>query len=485
MTMLGPGLGPELGSGFGPGLGAILLAQSRNAFDLIDLTHPQELLQLGQSLLPGVQQLLGLLALFGLIFAILGVAYRSNRPDWLDRSLGRYGQLWFGVQHLLLVLTLMILGFMLCSTLANRYHYWEQAKISQIASSVAGDRFEQPAPQVTYFVNEPYTTITYINGKPTEVEKERQVTRYLALTSSQADVKLSQTQHPARKQRIYQSTFQGRYRLVNPLQETIDFTLEATPPIGYSLLQDYRVDRDGQPLIPTSPGAYRFPIRLAPNEATQLQVSYKALGSPRWVFDAQGRPLSEFSLSILADFPGADFASDILPTTVQPEGQGTRFSWVFKENVSVQNPFGVFTATERVTNTGVLPRLLLLAPAILLWWLLLLYVNVRLELRDVAIVAAVLFSCLLLLTYGSRLMDVKLVWGLLLPLPLLLGWGLGRRDTRADEAGQRARWAGLLASFAGVVLPVLGLIVPYSGLTLGLAGLLSVGNLIWGYLKES
>jgi hypothetical protein len=41
-----------------------------------------------------------------------------------------------------------------------------------------------------------------------------------------------------------------------------------------------------------------------------------------------------------------------------------------------------------------------------------------------------------------------------------------------------------VASFAGVVLPVLGLIVPYSGLTLGLAGLLSVGDLIWGYLRE-
>jgi hypothetical protein len=478
MEMFGAmfGAGATLGSVFDlPPLTAQSAAQSAG-FNLLDLTHPQELVQLGQALVPGLTQLLGLLALFGLIFAILGVAYRRDRPEWLDRGLGRYGQLWFGVQHLMLVLTLMMVGFLLCSTLANRYHHWEQAKITQIASSVAGDRFEQPAPQITYLVNEPYTTITYINGKPTEVEKERQVTRYLALASSQAEVKISQTQHPARNQRIYQSAFQGRYRLVNSLKETIDFSLEATPPIGYSLLQDYRVERDGQPLIPTSPGAYRFPIRLAPNEATQLQVSYKALGSPRWVFDAQGRPLSEFSLSILADFPGADFASDILPTTVQAEGQGTRFSWVFKENVSVQNPFGVFTATERVTNTGVLPRLLLMAPVILLWWLLLLYVNVRLELRDVAIVAAVMFSCLLLLTYGSRLMDVKLVWGLLLPLPLLLGWGLGRRS--------RAPWAGFVASFAGVVLPVLGLIVPYSGLTLGLAGLLSVGDLIWGYLRE-
>lgn len=456
---------------------AIVLAQSSNAFDLIDLTHPQELLRLGQSLVPGMTQLIALLALFGLIFAILGFAYRSDRPEWLDRGLGRYGQLWFGLQHLLVILVLMLAGFMLCSTLANRYHHWEQAKITQISSSVAGDRFEQPAPQVTYQINEPYTTITYLNGKPTEVERERQVTRYLALSSSQAEVKLSQIQHPAKKQRIYQSTFLGRYRLVNTLPETIDFTLEATPPIGYSLLQDYRVDRDGQRLVPTSPGAYAFPIRLAPNAATQLQISYQALGSPRWVFDAKGQPLSEFSLSILADFPGADFASDIVPTTVSQEGQGTRFSWVFKENVSVQNPFGVFTATERITNTGVLPRLLLLAPAILLWWLLLLYVNLRLELRDLLVVAAVLFSGLLLLTYGSRMIDVKLAWGLLLPLPLLLGWGLGARD--------RKPWAGVVASFAGVVLPVLGLIVPYSGLTLGLAGLLSVGNLIWGYLQES
>ncbi|NEQ74859.1 MAG: hypothetical protein F6K23_18530 [Okeania sp. SIO2C9] len=59
--------------------------------------------------------------------------------------------------HLILVLILLVGGFFLGSTLSNRYHHWEQAKIVKIVAGVAGDRLEKMAPKVRYIVEEPYT----------------------------------------------------------------------------------------------------------------------------------------------------------------------------------------------------------------------------------------------------------------------------------------------------------------------------------------
>jgi hypothetical protein len=431
-----------------------------------DLTHPQELLQFGQQILQMGQGLLLLILGLGVVFAAIQGSYRGgDRPPWLERHLGQYSQLLNGVRHGILVLVILVGGFFLCSPLANRYHHWEQAKIAQVAQSVAGERVEQPAPQVRYTIDEPFTTITYIDGKPTEVEKRRKVDRFLSPSASQAEANLSLATDPATSKIIYQSAFNATYQVTNSLGVTQDFLFEATPPTGYSLLQDYRVEREGKRLEPENQGEYRFPLRLTPGASTQFRVTYKAQGAPRWVYNANGRLLSKFRLTVLANFANADFASGIVPTETKAEGQGTRFTWAFAENVSVQNPFGVFTATQRFRNTGILPRLLLLAPGLLLWWLLLLYLTVPLRLQDVAIAAASFFACLLALTYASRLMDAKLAWGLLLWLLLLLGWQLGDRAS--------LRWSGVIVTLSGAVLPVFAFLVPYTGLTLGLAGLMS------------
>jgi hypothetical protein len=283
-------------------------------------------------------------------------------------------------------------------------------------------------------------------------------------------VKLSQLTDPATLRLIYQSEFTGTYEVTNSLEVTQNFTFEAPPPVGYTLLQDYRIERNGQPLQPENQGDYRFPLRLAPGESTQFRVSYRAQGSPRWVYNAGGRLLSKFRLTVLADFANADFASGIVPSEMKVEGRGTRFTWAFAENVSVQNPFGVFTATQRFRNTGILPRLLLLAPGILLWWLLLLYLTVPLRLPDVAIASGTFFACLLSLTYASRLFDAKLAWGLLMLLLLLCAWSLGQQ--------RRTRWGAVVATLSGAALPVMAFLVPYTGLTLGIAGLLSVAWLM-------
>jgi len=451
----------------------MLLAQGIPAIP--DLTHPQTLLQFGQHMLQLSQWLLLFLAGVGLVFAAINFSYRNTRPTWLEIELTNYSQLWHGVRHGLLVVVILVVGFFLCSTLANRYHHWERAKINGIAGSVAGERVEHVAPLVRYAVEEPFTTITYVDGKPTEVEKRRQVERFLAPSGTQAETTITLATDPATSRIIYQSTFQGTFQVTNSLDVTQDFVFETPLPVGYTLLQDYRVERAGKRLEPRNQGEYRFPLKLAPGETTQFQVSYKAQGAPRWVYNANGRSLSKFRLTVLADFPNADFASGVIPTETKTEGQGTRFTWAFEENVSVQNPFGVFTATQRFQNTGILPRLLLLAPGILLWWLLLLYLTTPLRVQDVAIAAAVFFACLLALTYASRVMDAKLAWGFLLWILLAFGWGLGTQQRKYPDT--------VVVTLTGAVLPVIAFLVPYTGLTLGIAGLLSAGWLLRRYYE--
>jgi hypothetical protein len=369
------------------------------------------------------------------------------------------------LQHLTLVLILLVTGFFLCSTLSNRYHNWEQARVEQVTQSVAGEKLEQFAPQVRYVTQEPYTYTTQVNGKIVNVNQTRAVNRFLTLASSQIQVKLDQSIDVRGRSSVYRADYIADYKVVNQLKDINNFFFEAPPPNGYTLLASYKVERTGNRVQPTNPGEYSFPFRLQPGEEANFRVTYQAQGGPRWVYSAGTQLLSNFRLTAIANFAPADFASGIVPNEIKSDGKSTQFTWIFDDNVSVKNPFGVFTNTDPIRHTGIIPRLLLLAPALFLWWILLLYWSLPMSLKNVAIAAGIFFACLLSLTYLARLMNAQLAWTLISFVLLFLTWGLG--------ANRRASLAAIICTIAGAVLPVFGLLVPLSGLTLSLAGLLS------------
>ncbi|OCQ97945.1 hypothetical protein BCD67_02090 [Oscillatoriales cyanobacterium USR001] len=439
--------------------------------NLPDLTHPNELIEFGNQILKFSFRFGILIVGLGIAIAILSFALRNQEPEhtnFISEWVVRYSVLLRGLHHLILILILLFGGFFLSTTLSNRYHHWEQAKVTKIAESVAGDRLEQSAPQIRYTIEEPYTYDTQVEGKIVRVKATRKVDRFLTLSASQINVNLNQTIDPATERAIYQVNFTADYQVVNNLDETQDFFFAVQPPFGYKLLQNLKVERDGTRLVPVNPGNYDFPLRLTAGETTKFKVTYQALGGPRWIYNANGQLLSNFSLTVFADFPNADFASGIIPTESKVEGRGTRFTWKFDDNVSVLNPFGVFTSVGPIKNTGILPRLLLLVPGLFLWWLGLLYLSMPMTLKDVAIAAGIFFACILSLTYLSRAIDPKLAWSSISLILLIMVWGLGNT--------KQARFAAIIATIAGGILPVFGLLVPYSGITLSLAALLSV---IW------
>ncbi|MFM6404072.1 MAG: UbiA family prenyltransferase, partial [Microcystis sp.] len=437
---------------------------------LPDLTHPEELIKFGTQLIQGSLLFAFLIVALGVAIALISFSLRRNTSEqaiFFGEWSIRYSQLLKELQHLALILILVVTGFFLTSTLSNRYHYWEQAKVAQVAESVAGDKLEQIAPQVRYIVEEPYSYTTQVNGKIVKVTDKQKVTRYLNVAGSNIQVKIDQSVNVQSRSAIYLIDYTADYKIVNSLSDVNSFFFEAPPPLGYSLLSSYKVERDGTRLKQINPGDYGFPLQLEPGQETTIKVSYQAQGGPRWVYNATDQLLSQFRLTTIANFRNADFASGIVPHEIKSDGDSTQFTWIFDENVSVRNPFGVFTATKPIGKTGIMPRLLLLAPALFLWWILLLYLSLPMSLKNLAIAAGIFFACLLTLTYLARVMNAEIAW-LIISL-ILLGfiYGLG--------ANRHAALAAIICTIAGAILPVFALLIPFSGLTLSLAGLLSVG----------
>lgn len=435
---------------------------------LPDLTHPAELVQFGTQALKGSLLLVFLVIALGIAIALMSFSLRRNKSEQLvffgEWAL-HYSQLLRGLQHLALILVLLVPGFFLCSTLSNRYHYWEQSKVAQLAESVAGDKLEQIAPQVRYIAEEPYTYTTQVKDKIVKVNSTQKFTRFLTLAGSQIQVNLDQSVDVKGRSAIYNVDYTADYKVVNKLTDINSFFFEAPPPNGYSLLESYKVERDKTRLQQTNPGDYGFPFRLQPGQETTFRVTYRAKGGPRWVYSAGEQLLSNFRLLAIAKFSPVDFASGIVPNDIKVDGNSTQFTWIFDDNVSVRNPFGVFTNSLPIGKTGIFPRLLLLAPALFLWWILLLYLSLPMSLKNVAIASGIFFACLLTLTYLGRFIDAQLAWTLISIILLALTYGLG--------ANRRASLAAIICTISGAVLPVFGLLIPFSGLTLSVAGLLS------------
>ncbi len=438
--------------------------------NLPDLTHPEELINLGKEIIN--YSLILTLILIGLGFglAVINFSLKGNQfasGMMINKSVSDYNKLLKIWQHSILILIIMVNGFFVASTLANRYHTWEQQKIAKIANTVTGERLEQVAPTVRYVVEKPITYNQYIDGKFVKVEDISRENRYLPLNSSNIEVTIDQVTSPQDNRNQYLIDFKGEYQVTNTLENNTEFWLEIYPPYNYSLLRNFRVEKNGKKIEPKNQGEYNFPLNLAQGETIKFTITYQAQGNPRWVYNAGSQIISNFSLTAKTTFSNADFASGIIPTETKQQGKEKIFTWIFQENVSVSNPFGVFTATEKITGTGILPRLLILSPILLLWWLLLLYLSLpSLSVKNVVLVSGIFFASIFALTYISKLLASQIVWLVIAIFMLVLVKGLEKKSLSSV--------AVIICTITGAILPVFGLLISYSGLTLSIAVLLSI-----------
>lgn len=413
----------------------------------------------------------------GISIALVHFALRGQPPgdsvgfgEWT----GRYTDLIRGLQHAAIITIVTIATFLLTGTIANRYHHWELGKGAQFVTT--GSPIEQTSPQVKYTIEEPFTYNAQLNGKLVKVQDKRTSTRLLGLNSSRVQVRVSPENSGTDRELRYNTLFLGEYSVVNRIAGANNFILEISPPKGYALLQDFGVELGGQRLIPSDPNSYVFPIQIPLGSTAKFKVSYRAQGSPRWLYNANGQLLSSFSLSVATNVNNIVPASGILPTNTNNQGQTKVFNWAFNDNVSVRDSFGVYTPTiATVQNKGIFPRLLLLTPGIGLWWLFLMYLSVPVRLREIPIIGGILFASILALTYGSRFASVtwptqqitpQIVWVGLSLFLLVAMWGFGKK--------WRVSLAIAIATILGVILPVFGLITDYPGIILAATGMATI-----------
>jgi hypothetical protein len=440
---------------------------------LPDFTQPQYLNQLASQLPIAIAIFVVLAVALGAGMALFNFSLR-NQPqmgnvaigDWLMRST----QLVRGLQQTLLVAVILLAGFGFCGTLANRQSSWEQTQLAQKTPTIAaGEIVQQSSPQVSYTSQEPYVYTTELNGKLVKVQDKKDVTRQSSVSGSNLQVVISPILTNPGTDNSYLIDFKGDYQLTNPIGTTDRFVFQIAPPTGYSLLQNFGVEQDGKRLTTTNPGEYRFPLQIAPGSLSKLRVSYRAQGSPQWAYNAKDGSLANFRMSIATKVPRLNPINGILPTKVAGSGDNQVFTWAFDRNASVQKPFGVGVAAPVPAQAGVLPLLLLLAPGIFLWWILLLCLSIPMRLQDISIAGFAFFAGMFALTYLSRIANPLSVWsGISIGL-LLLVWGLGRGNWRVSLAA-------LICTIAGVIVPVYGFSIGSRGVMLSIAGLLSV---IW------
>jgi hypothetical protein len=444
---------------------------------LPDLTQPQSL-NLVASQLPIALAIFVVLAIgLGAVMALINFSTR-NTGTYSNVALGDITmtatQLLRGLQQTIVVALVVLIGFLLCSTLANRQNIWEQARVAQKTPAIAAtaEVIQQTSPQVTYTSQEPYVYTTQLDGKLVKVQDKRDVTRQTSVSGSNLQVVISPSPTKTGAGNNYAIDFKGDYQITNPVGTTDRFAFKIAPPSGYSLLQNFTVERDGKRLSTTTPGEYNFPLQIAPGSVSKLRVSYLAQGSPQWVYSAGAGSLANFRMSIASKVPRIDFVSGVVPTKVANNGENKVFTWAFDRNASVQKPFGVAVGDAPVAAaTGKLPLLLTIAPGIFLWWVALLCFSIPMRLPNIAIAGFVFFAGMFALTYFSRLTDPLYVWGGISLVLLGLVWGLGRGNWRISLAA-------IISTVVGAIVPVFGLLLTDRGVILSVAALLSIGWLV-------
>ena len=438
---------------------------------LRDFTQPQDLdritSQLPLSIAIFVVLAIGLTAALALYNFSLRTAPESNVAigDWTVKS----NQLVKGLQQLLLVALLLLLGSGICSTLAARQYNWEQTRTTKKTLPLTNEFIQQSSPQVAYTSLEPYIYTTQLDGKLVKVEDKKEVTRQSSVSGSNLLISIAPARINAGEGNNHLIDFSGDYQVTNSINTTDKFVFQIAPPKGYALLQNFGVEQDGKKLALTNPGDYRFPIQIAPGSTSKLRVTYRVQGSPQWVYSAQDGSLSNFRMAISTKLPRLNAINGVVPTKISRNGDRQVFSWAFNRNASVQKPFGVSVTPPVAEQTGKLSSLLILAPAILLWWLLLLCLSIPLQLQNIAISGAIFLASMFALTYFSRLADPIYVWsGLSIGL-LILVWGLGRSNWRVSVAA-------IICTLLGAIFPVYSFLLGSRGVMLSIAALLSV---IW------
>jgi hypothetical protein len=398
----------------------------------------------------------------------------------------RYSDLVKLLQHVAIVAGILIVSILICNAVANDYNLWEQNKFPR--SAATAQQIEQMSPQISYTMKEPAKVETKEGEPPTVITPEKEIPRLLPISSSSIQVAINKNRVRGLEKWVYTTDFAGEYEVRNITPGNVEFLLKMAPPKGAYIVQSYAVEQDGRRISSNSAGEYEYLIQIANNGTTKIKTTYQAQGAPRWLYVTKGELLNRFQLAIATNFNSISSASGLMPSYIEKRSKGKTFTWVIPDNATIPYPIGASTPNILPSQVGAIPKVILYAPGVWLWWLVLLYFSVPLRLKDLLITAGVAAAGVSTLAFAMRLFKTELtavpatpeiVWPIVAILLLSSAWGLGQ--------DKRTKFAAIVCTIAGLIIPVFGLLSIYQGVLLSLAVLLSAFWLVainwYGWFK--
>jgi hypothetical protein len=440
-----------------------------------DVTQPDRLGLIMNGAPLGIILFCSILIGLGIALALINFSIKPQQESSMVAMGGwivRYSDLIRSLQHVAVVLGILIIGTLLSSTVANRYHLWEQNKFPRAAATA--QQIEQISPQIRYTIKEPYNYSVNVGEKVNKIRDEKDVTRLLPVTSSNIQVKINKGKVRSAEKWVYTTDFLGEYEVRNITPGSVEFLLTMAPPKGAFFVQSYGVEQDGRRISANSAGEYEYLIQIAANGTTKLRTTYQAQGAPRWLYVTKGELLNNFRLSIEANFNNINSASGLMPSNIEKRSPGKTFTWILPDNAAIPYPIGASAPNNLPAQVGVIPKVMLFTPAVWLWWLIMLYLSVPMRLKDIVVSAGVAAASILTLAYVARLFKTdfigvyatpEIIWPVISILILGSVWGLGKNF--------RTSLAAIICTIAGLILPILGLLTIYQGAVLSLAAMLS------------
>jgi hypothetical protein len=457
--------------------------------EMSSVTSPGQLNAIANGIPLGIILFFAVLLGLGVAIALINFSLKPQQESSVVAMGGwiiRYTDLVKLLQHVAVVSSILIAGIFVCNIVANDYSVWEQNKFPR--SAATAQQIEQMAPQISYTVKEPAKLETKEGEPPTVIAPEKEIPRFLPVSSSNIQVAINKNRVRGLEKWIYTTDFVGEYEARNITPSNVEFLLKMAPPKGAYIVQSYVVEQDGRRISANSAGEYEYLIQIANNGTTKIKTSYQAQGAPRWLYVTRGELLERFQLAIATNFNNIASASGLMPSYIEKRPKGKTFTWTIPGNATIPYPIGASTPNILPSQVGAIPKVIFYAPGVWLWWLVLLYFSVPLYLKDVLITAGVLAAGVSTLAYAMRLFKTELVgvaatpelvWPVIAVLLLFSAWGLGK--------DKRTKFAAIACTIAGLIVPVFGLLSIYQGVLLSLAVLLSAFWLVainwYGWFK--
>lgn len=218
----------------------------------------------------------------------------------------------------------------------------QDTKLRNEVSQLWGTPHRQYAP-VVYYLTEHEKVVQIQSGNNTVSETQQEVVKnYVPLEASNVDVKfaLDYRRKGLLWYSTYRVTFDGKYRILNPLTRPEEIYVDFTFPAPESVYDDFHFRMSGEELsdIQVVTGTLTRSTKLAPGQQAEVEIRYASQGMNDWWYEFGANSVTQvrnFVLNMSTDFDQINFPENsISPTERTNQKKGWKLTWKYNNLLS-------------------------------------------------------------------------------------------------------------------------------------------------------